>query len=236
MAASLVLLMPASAQFWGDSWGGRQQRGWRWLGRLGSGRGRLGSWRRGPARATRENREAPVDFSRAPGGNAEERSHHQHRGDRRRDGRLARLRTEDALCGKARRRHRAQAFPTDSGLIRYDPRRDNVDWAQAIREMIAADKPKFIVMMVGGNDRQAIRERAPVVCAPGAGNREARCAGPDHHPRYQAAARRRVAASGDAEAVRRPSRAASRPTARGSSRPRSGKPPISSASMPRWRR
>jgi hypothetical protein len=53
------------------------------------------------------------------------------------------------------RRHR-----TTSGLIRYDPRRD-VDWAQTAREIIAADKPSLIVMMIGSNDHQAIRERAP---------------------------------------------------------------------------
>jgi hypothetical protein len=53
------------------------------------------------------------------------------------------------------RKHR-----TGSGLIRYDPRRD-VDWAQTAREIIAAQKPKFVVMMIGTNDHQAIRERAP---------------------------------------------------------------------------
>jgi hypothetical protein len=53
------------------------------------------------------------------------------------------------------RKHR-----TSSGLIRYDPKRD-VDWAQTAREIIAAEKPKFIVMMIGVNDHQAIRERAP---------------------------------------------------------------------------
>ena len=52
------------------------------------------------------------------------------------------------------RRHR-----TTSGLIRYDPRSD-VEWPQVIKELIAADKPKFIVMMIGINDRQPIRERA----------------------------------------------------------------------------
>jgi hypothetical protein len=53
------------------------------------------------------------------------------------------------------RKHR-----TTSGLIRYDSRRD-VDWAQTAREIIAAEKPKFIVMMIGINDHQAIRERVP---------------------------------------------------------------------------
>jgi hypothetical protein len=66
---------------------------------------------------------------------------------------------EDALVERPEigttRKHRA-----GSGLIRYDPRRD-VDWAQTAREIIAAEKPKFVVMMIGVNDHQAIRERAP---------------------------------------------------------------------------
>jgi hypothetical protein len=60
------------------------------------------------------------------------------------------------------RKHR-----TDSGLIRYDGRRDS-EWAQAAREIIAAEKPKFVVMMVGNNDRQNIREKAPAAARPGA--------------------------------------------------------------------
>ncbi len=72
------------------------------------------------------------------------------------------------------RKHR-----TGSGLIRYDPKRD-VDWAQTAREIIAAEKPKFIVMMVGTNDHQPIRERAPAPApraAPAAGKPGAAPAG-----------------------------------------------------------
>jgi uncharacterized protein len=62
------------------------------------------------------------------------------------------------------RKHR-----TGSGLIRYDAKRD-VDWAQTAREVIAAEKPKFVVMMIGTNDHQVIRERAqPAPTKPGAG-------------------------------------------------------------------
>jgi uncharacterized protein len=57
----------------------------------------------------------------------------------------------------------ARKHRTDSGLIRYNPRRD-ADWAQTAREIIASEKPKYVVMMIGVNDHQAIRERAP---APG---------------------------------------------------------------------
>ena len=64
---------------------------------------------------------------------------------------------EDAFSEKPEigvvRKHR-----TNSGLIRYDARRD-VEWPQVAREIIAAEKPKFIVMMIGNNDRQTIREK-----------------------------------------------------------------------------
>src|SRR5260370_12503172 len=52
------------------------------------------------------------------------------------------------------RKHR-----TASGLIRYDQRRDS-EWPQVAREIIAAEKPKFVVMMIGNNDRETIRERS----------------------------------------------------------------------------
>src|SRR5262249_4156202 len=49
---------------------------------------------------------------------------------------------EDAFSEKPEigivRKHR-----TDSGLIRYDQRRD-VEWPQVAREIIAAEKPKFV--------------------------------------------------------------------------------------------
>ena len=74
---------------------------------------------------------------------------------------------EDAFSEKPEinvvRKHR-----TDSGLIRYDPRRDS-DWVQAVRDAIAAEKPKFIIMMIGNNDRQAIREKAPLPARPAPG-------------------------------------------------------------------
>src|SRR6516164_2372002 len=55
------------------------------------------------------------------------------------------------------RRHR-----TSSGLIRTevrnDPRGEYPDWPVAAKDMIAAQKPKFLVMMIGLNDRKQIRE------------------------------------------------------------------------------
>lgn len=55
------------------------------------------------------------------------------------------------------RRHK-----TYSGLIRTetrsDPRGDYPDWPRAAREMIATQKPKFVLFMIGTNDRRQFRE------------------------------------------------------------------------------
>jgi uncharacterized protein len=62
------------------------------------------------------------------------------------------------------RRHR-----TNSGLIRTevrnDPRGEYPDWPLAAREIIAGQKPKFVLMMIGINDRRQIREAAQVAPA-----------------------------------------------------------------------
>src|SRR5262249_35689659 len=75
------------------------------------------------------------------------------------------------------RRHR-----TLSGLIRTDvrsdPRGDYPDWAQAARELIASQKPKFVGMMVGLNDRRSIREAA----APAPRAKPAQPTNPDNDP------------------------------------------------------
>jgi hypothetical protein len=59
---------------------------------------------------------------------------------------------------------------TNSGLIRTevrnDPRGEYPDWPLAAREMIATQKPKFVLMMIGNNDRKQIREAAQVAPAP----------------------------------------------------------------------
>src|SRR5947209_4062597 len=49
---------------------------------------------------------------------------------------------------------------TGSGLIRYQPKGDPADWAAAAKGIIAAEKPDAIVVMLGLNDRVAIREPA----------------------------------------------------------------------------
>jgi uncharacterized protein len=63
------------------------------------------------------------------------------------------------------RRHK-----TNSGLIRSetksDPRGEYPDWPQAAREQIAAAKPKFVLMMIGINDRRQLRETTPATPRP----------------------------------------------------------------------
>src|SRR6476620_12768754 len=51
------------------------------------------------------------------------------------------------------RKHR-----TTSGLIKYQPRGEPSDWAAAARGILATEKPDAIVVMLGLNDRVAIRE------------------------------------------------------------------------------
>ena len=115
-----------------------------------------------------EQRAAPVDSSRAPAPSRRAEpatSHVLVLGDSMADWLAYGL--EDALGETPEfgvtRKHR-----TYSGLLRYEPRAETPDWAQAAREIIAAEKPNFIVMMVGLNDRQSIRERV-VAPAPARG-------------------------------------------------------------------
>jgi hypothetical protein len=65
------------------------------------------------------------------------------------------------------RRHR-----TYSGLIRLevknDPRGEYPDWPPAARDILNADKPSFVVVMIGLNDRRPIRDKAPAPAKPNA--------------------------------------------------------------------
>ena len=48
-----------------------------------------------------------------------------------------------------------------AGLVRYEARNDAPDWSQAVKEVLAAEKPNAIVVMLGVNDRLPLRDRAP---------------------------------------------------------------------------
>ena len=47
-----------------------------------------------------------------------------------------------------------------AGLVRYEARNDATDWSQAVKEMLASEQPNAVVVMLGLNDRQSLRERA----------------------------------------------------------------------------
>jgi uncharacterized protein len=50
---------------------------------------------------------------------------------------------------------------TTSGLIKYQPKGEPSDWAAAAKGILETEKPDVIVVMLGLNDRIAIREPAP---------------------------------------------------------------------------
>src|SRR5215510_5918791 len=156
---SVALLVPASAQFW-SPFGGRSQPR-----QSQGGFNPFGGFFGGPPP---QNQAPPADYSRAP-------PPPQRKvdpavatttlvvvGDSMADWLGYGL--EEAFAETPEmaivRKHR-----TTSGLIRYDTRRD-VEWPQVVKEVIAADKPKVLVMMIGTHDRQSIRERTPTP-APG---------------------------------------------------------------------
>jgi uncharacterized protein len=162
IAAGMVLgiVGPSSAQFF--NFGGSQQRG-------GGGFG--GGWfgndtfepfqQRGPQpRWDRRQTLPPVheDFSKAPPPEKRETIPERHilvLGDAMADWLAYGL--EDAYSEQPDmgviRRHR-----TVSGLIKYQPKGDPADWAAAAKGILATEKADAIVVMLGLNDRVAIRE------------------------------------------------------------------------------
>ncbi|HEX4040274.1 MAG TPA: GDSL-type esterase/lipase family protein [Xanthobacteraceae bacterium] len=47
-----------------------------------------------------------------------------------------------------------------SGLIRYDSKNEQLDWSAVIKDQLASEKPKVIIVMLGLNDRISIRDNA----------------------------------------------------------------------------
>ena len=109
------------------------------------------------------------------------------------------------------RKHR-----TSSGLIRYDtPQRDAGLGAGDRARRSRRTKPKFIVMMVGLNDRQSIRERVPLTAPtgrrPGCGAGRHAAAKPARRTAAPARAARPKPDAADAEQAR-PARRSPRPS------------------------
>jgi hypothetical protein len=172
---SFALLLPANAQFWGNSWGWRQQQPQQPYNPYGGGFGGNRQWdywgyrqrERAPSPRLRERpreveKEQPADHAPPATPHKDATVKVVVMGDANADWLAYGL--EDAFSEKPEigivRKHH-----TDSGLIRYDQRRDS-EWPQLAREIIAAEKPNFIVMMIGNNDRQTIREKAPPPAQP----------------------------------------------------------------------
>lgn len=49
----------------------------------------------------------------------------------------------------------------NSGLIHYEPRNDTLEWSQAVKDILADEKPSAIVVMLGLNDRVPLRFPVP---------------------------------------------------------------------------
>jgi len=93
-----------------------------------------------------------------------------------------------------------------AGLVRYEQRADSPDWSQAVKEVLAAEKPSAIVVMLGVNDRLPLRERLPPHPAAGTQAGDGATTAPEHD---------QPAAGADAQ--RKPPPAAPPPPALGAS-------------------
>ena len=59
-----------------------------------------------------------------------------------------------------------------SGLVRYDAKNETLDWAGAVKDTLAGERPNAIVVMLGLNDRTSLKDRIPpkpVPAKPGEG-------------------------------------------------------------------
>src|SRR5207248_10523660 len=166
LAVALALLVgiaaPASAQFFnfGNNFGGPQRppppRG----GGYGGGGGWFGGDFFAPFQQQAPKKVIREDFSKAPP--PEKRESVPERnvlvlGDAMADWLAYGL--EDAYAERPDmgviRKHK-----TVSGLIKYQPKGEPADWAAAAKGILATEKPDAIVVMLGLNDRVAMREPA----------------------------------------------------------------------------
>ena len=149
---------PTSAQFF--NFGGYQQqpqRGGGWFGGGWFGNGTFEPFYR-RARPPRQTRE---DFTRAPPPEKRKTAPERHilvLGDSMADWLaygLEEAYTEQPDIGVIRKTKHT------SGLIKYQPKDDPSDWAAVAKSILATEKPDVIVVMLGLNDRVAIREPVP---------------------------------------------------------------------------
>jgi hypothetical protein len=149
---SLTLSTPAAAQFWDYPFWGRRQ-----APQMQRQMPPWGGWQSAPER--------PVDASRAPPPRKQESAPAKTvvvTGDSMAD--WLGFGLEDAFA-ETPEMGVSRKFRTYSGLIRAESRKE-FDWPQGAKEMLATEKPDFIIMMIGLSDRQAIRERERPRAAP----------------------------------------------------------------------
>src|SRR5216684_4010521 len=169
LAVALALLVgiagPASAQFFnfGNNFGGPPRPPPR-SGGSGGGGGWFGGDFFAPFQQQAPKKVIREDFSKAPPPEKRETVPERNvlvLGDAMADWLASGL--EDAYAERPDmgviRKHKAV-----SGLIKYQPKGDPADWPAAAKGILATEKPDAIVVMLGLNDRMAIRE--PVVEKP----------------------------------------------------------------------
>jgi hypothetical protein len=169
LAVALALLVgiagPASAQFFNfGNFGGPPQRPQQRGGGGWFGGDIFAPFQEQIPRRRQAPRQIPEDFSKAPPPEKRETVPERNvlvLGDAMADWLASGL--EDAYAERPDmgviRKHK-----TVSGLIKYQPKGDPDDWAAAARGILPAEKPDAIVVMLGLNDRMALRE--PVVEKP----------------------------------------------------------------------
>jgi len=153
LMAGSVTCGPASAQYY---WGDRSSGGWGWGGRSSGGWGD-----RYYRRPERHNRPTPaVDYSKAPPPRKLEKpatSTVVVVGDSMADWLSYGLDEKYADQPQIGVERKVRAT---SGLVRYDPKNEALDWPQAANEALSNEKPNAIVVMLGLNDRVPLREKA----------------------------------------------------------------------------
>src|ERR1700730_16264003 len=161
VALMVGMVGPASAQFF--NFGGPQRPAPR-NGGFGGGFGGGGGWFGGdlftPFQQQQQPRRIQQDFSKAPPPEKRENASVPERnilvlGDGMADWLAYGL--EDAYTEQPDMGVIRKAKNT-SGLIKYQPKGDPADWAAAAKGILAAEKPDAIVVMLGLNDRLAMRE------------------------------------------------------------------------------
>src|ERR1700728_2892780 len=48
-----------------------------------------------------------------------------------------------------------------SGLVRYDPKNDQLEWSASVKDILGTDKPSAIVVMLGLSDRLPLHDKVP---------------------------------------------------------------------------